>query len=355
MLDLLEAPGSYDAPPPADRRRCSKCGEFKDIDEFPIKNKATGLRSTRCFTCRRAYGREHYQKNRPAYLARNSARRKVERPKTRALIDTYLREHPCIDCGCADITVLEFDHRDPTQKDRAVGELARMADWPRVLREIQKCDVRCANCHRKRTALQFGWSRQLGVVLTSAVRPGEAGRYALLTVPRQEPLFSTEPDGLRRCSRCRELKSIYEFALRDLELGLRDYYCRPCRHAYRRGHYDRNRADYIARAMSEMRMKREDALVLVHAYLREHPCVDCGATDIVTLEFDHRDPSQKVMEVAAMLGRRSWSVIAAEIAKCDVLCANCHRKRSARQQGWKTRLAETPARYGKMKAVAGVA
>jgi len=33
--------------------------------------------------------------------------------------------------------VLEFDHRDPAQKELAVGELVRVAEWPRVLREIQ--------------------------------------------------------------------------------------------------------------------------------------------------------------------------------------------------------------------------
>lgn len=353
MAGLFEAEALYKSS--RAERRCSKCGETKALTEFAIKNKKTGLRSVWCRACRRAYGRDHYRKNRPAYLKRNNDRRKIERPKVKAQIDAYLREHPCVDCGRTDITMLEFDHRDPTQKDWPVGELARSAEWPRVLSEIQKCDVRCANCHRRRTAEQFGWSRHVGVVLTNGVRPGGAGRYASLSAPRQEPLFSAEPDGSRRCSRCRLLKSIYEFALRDIEHGLRDYYCRPCRQAYRRGHYDRNRADYIARAMSEMRMKREDALLLVHAYLREHPCADCGATDIVTLEFDHRDPTTKITEVAKMLGRRSWPVIAAEIAKCDVVCANCHRKRTARQQGWKVRLGERAAAYGKMEALAGVA
>lgn len=137
--------------------------------------------------------------------------------------------------------------------------------------------------------------------------------------------------------------------------GERDYYCRPCRQAYRRGHYERNRADYVSRAMTEMRLKREDALVMIHDYLRSHPCVDCGETDILTLEFDHVDPATKTMDIGAMSGRRSVTAILEEIAKCVVRCANCHRRRTAQQQGWKARLAERSAAYRKMEALAGVA
>src|SRR6266545_8089409 len=73
-------------------RRCSRCGELKPIDEFPIKNKKTGLRRVWCRDCCRAYGREHYQKNRPTYLAKAERRRRTERPRVRALIDEYLRQ-----------------------------------------------------------------------------------------------------------------------------------------------------------------------------------------------------------------------------------------------------------------------
>ena len=51
---------------------------------------------------------------------------------------------------------LEFDHRDRTTKIAAVSQLiARQFSWDKIMAEIDKCDVRCANCHRKRTAVQF--------------------------------------------------------------------------------------------------------------------------------------------------------------------------------------------------------
>lgn len=354
MLDLLESSAEYAGL--IDDRRCSRCGEVKAIAEFPVKNKRTGLRSVWCVACRRAYGREHYEKNKPAYLAKSARRRAVERPKVRALIDQYLRDHPCVDCGSSEITVLEFDHRDPSEKALSVGDLARMAEWPRVLQEIRKCDVRCANCHRRRTGEQFGHARVKGVRIDPmVVRPGRAGRYASLNGPRQDALLSDELHGLRRCSRCGELKALYRFPFRNFRDGSRAYYCRGCQAAYRRAHYEMNRPDYVERAVIEVRLKREDALVELFAYLRDHPCIDCGESDIRVLEFDHRDASTKSMAVGQMIGRRSWSAIRTEIAKCDVRCANCHRKRTAAQRAWKCRLAELAERYGRIEMSAGVA
>jgi hypothetical protein len=70
----------------------------------------------------------------------------------------YLRANPCTDCGETDISVLEFDHRDRALKELTVAELITQGySLERVMREIAKCDVRCANCHRRRTAKQLGW------------------------------------------------------------------------------------------------------------------------------------------------------------------------------------------------------
>jgi hypothetical protein len=69
-------------------------------------------------------------------------------------------------------------------------------------------------------------------------------------------------------------------------------------------------------------------------YLRSHPCIDCGETDIVTLQFDHRDRATNRQELALLVIGTPWSVIAAEIESCDVRCANCHRRRTATQLGW---------------------
>jgi hypothetical protein len=68
-------------------------------------------------------------------------------------------------------------------------------------------------------------------------------------------------------------------------------------------------------------------------YLLEHSCVDCGESDPIVLEFDHR--LGKVRGVGELLHQHvRWSVVQAEIARCEVRCANCHRRRHAHESGW---------------------
>ena len=70
------------------------------------------------------------------------------------------------------------------------------------------------------------------------------------------------------------------------------------------------------------------ARMWVWSYLLDHPCVDCGENDIRVLEFDHRDPQQKHGGISRMVADRcSIDKISAEVEKCDVRCANCHRRR----------------------------
>ena len=72
--------------------------------------------------------------------------------------------------------------------------------------------------------------------------------------------------------------------------------------------------------------RRRDNLQRVLDYLKTHPCVDCGEDDPIVLEFDHlRD---KVANISAMRGHPWWKMLL-EIAKCEVVCANCHRRRTA--------------------------
>lgn len=56
-------------------------------------------------------------------------------------------------------------------------------------------------------------------------------------------------------------------------------------------------------------------------------CQRCGETDPACLDLHHRDPKAKVMTVSYMVNHGwSWERVQEEVAKCDVLCANCHRK-----------------------------
>ena len=68
-------------------------------------------------------------------------------------------------------------------------------------------------------------------------------------------------------------------------------------------------------------------------FLAEHPCVDCGERDLAVLDFDH--VGEKLELVSALVARAArWPRIEAEIAQCEVRCANCHRRVTARRAGW---------------------
>jgi hypothetical protein len=141
------------------KRRCYDCGETKPIEAFAFANKAKGTRQGRCRSCHAAYRRRHYLRNRATYIRQEVARIRRYRQENRPLLREYLRAHPCVDCGETDIVVLDFDHRDPAQKKKDVNWIAARRPWTQVLAEIAKCEVRCANCHRRRTAKQFGWRK----------------------------------------------------------------------------------------------------------------------------------------------------------------------------------------------------
>jgi hypothetical protein len=141
----------------------------------------------------------------------------------------------------------------------------------------------------------------------------------------------------KHCCRCHLIQDVSQFTLfKDLEKGTLHGYCRTCHAKWNREHYLRNRNTYIATARRNNAIYMAENARRVIEYLMAHPCVDCGERDPVVLEFDHRDPASKSVEVGNLLHRGgSWTAVEAEIAKCDVRCANCHRRRTAQQFGWR--------------------
>lgn len=97
----------------------------------------------------RAAGRKHYQNNKAAVIAARQRTREATRVRNRKIILDHLIANPCVDCGEADPIVLEFDHRE--DKSFQIGDMGAKVGLARLLAEIAKCDVRCANCHRRKS------------------------------------------------------------------------------------------------------------------------------------------------------------------------------------------------------------
>lgn len=93
--------------------------------------------------------------------------------------------------------------------------------------------------------------------------------------------------------------------------------------AYRRAWYAKN-ADH---AKSKAAQRRREGKAWLLERRKTLKCERCGEDHVATLDFHHRDPQEKDIEVATA-AHQGWSIdrLEAEIAKCEVLCANCHRK-----------------------------
>src|SRR5438874_2354204 len=100
-------------------------------------------------------------------------------------------------------------------------------------------------------------------------------------------------------------------------------------------YYLRDPASYKRRAVSNNKLIKTRNREKLRELLRNAECTHCGIRDVVVLEFDHREPQDKRDDISNLVLRAySWSTIAKEIAKCDVVCANCHRRRTAKYFGW---------------------
>ena len=92
------------------------------------------------------------------------ARQKLHRDKNAENLWTFLKSSSCKDCSTTDPRVLEFDHLvdKSFNVSRAVSGSTR--SWETILKEISKCEVVCANCHRIRTQERGNYKRNQAFV-----------------------------------------------------------------------------------------------------------------------------------------------------------------------------------------------
>ena len=300
-------------------KTCTRCGETKPVDQFPpIRRSEPEKRQSWCRACFAEANNRNYRKNHEREKARLLLQTQRKREENRRRVVEYLKAHACVGCGEQDIVVLQFDHlRD--KRFNVSTMIARGSSWQSIEAEIAKCEVRCANCHRRKTAAR--------VLARVAARPKERRRTVK---PFQLHLAAAMT--VRVCRVCGESKPLAEFPFRSVPKQTRKWICLSCQRAWSRSWYARG----VRREVRPMRprgsAKRSELVARVFSYLTEHPCVDCGERDPVVLDFDHlRDKIDAVASLVAT--RRPWPEVLAEIEKCEVRCANCHARKTQREVG----------------------
>lgn len=128
----------------------------KPLDEFRNRKASADGKESRCKECRRAADNATYVSD-PARRDSIRSQMKERSLQLKRFVREYLETHPCVDCGLADADLLEFDHVRGEKVDGIGGLVKGACRMQRLLDEIDKCEVRCLHCHRKRTIKQFGW------------------------------------------------------------------------------------------------------------------------------------------------------------------------------------------------------
>lgn len=141
-------------------KTCTGCKADKPDEDYYLMRHPNGRKYRRqpCKECHKGNMR-----SRPRSEKRKTEDRRrapIQRARRRAILDEHLAAHPCVDCGEADPIVLQFDHVRGdgwTNMNQAV----RNFGLERLLEEIAKCDVRCANCHVRRHSSHNGRTARL--------------------------------------------------------------------------------------------------------------------------------------------------------------------------------------------------
>jgi hypothetical protein len=158
-------------------------------------------------------------------------------------------------------------------------------------------------------------------------------------VPAEEQL---QFEQLRRCSRCERYLPESDF---NRHATGRQWWCRECFRAYFR---ERGRLHRTQTAVSKAK-RRSAATEFMAAYLARSACRDCGASDEEVLEFDHLAGKRRGVSDMRTMGY-SLRALREEVAKCEVVCVTCHRRRTARRGSWRRahnpwRRSPPPKRY----------
>lgn len=131
-----------------------------------------------------------------------------------------------------------------------------------------------------------------------------------------------ESQGKRKCSKCGKVKALSSFQLgkRKGRKPSREGRCKVCISAIQK---------------KKHKSHNTEGRTYIFNYLKKHPCIECGETDVLMLEFDHRH-SKKFDISNGVLKKVPLHILKAEVKKCDVRCSNHHsRKTHEEKNSWR--------------------
>lgn len=103
---------------------------------------------------RLAASKRYYEAHKNEEIQRCVKKKREYRVRNKSYVESYFSQHPCVDCGESDIDLLDFDHVRGEKLANVSDLVFKAVSINKLQLEIDKCDVRCSNCHRKITKLR---------------------------------------------------------------------------------------------------------------------------------------------------------------------------------------------------------
>lgn len=139
---------------------------------------------------------------------------------------------------------------------------------------------------------------------------------------------------MRTCTKCGKSGPDSAFGINRSKKSGFNSNCKQCRNKYAARWYAKNADLHKKRAAATRVRALGIAREWVFRYLLTHPCVDCGERDPVVLEFDHVRGDKKYIVSRMVIDGYGLENIGAEVEKCEVRCASCHRRVTAKRASW---------------------
>lgn len=140
---------------------------------------------------------------------------------------------------------------------------------------------------------------------------------------------------MKRCGKCGKEKPLDAFHRCNRGDG-RQRWCKPCRKAYDQAYFQANKHRRPPRIDNNGHFKRW------YHQLKDRPCADCGGRfPAVVMQWDHLPGTEKSADVGALAARHNRRLVLEEIAKCELVCANCHAMRTASRIADRARAAKS--------------
>jgi hypothetical protein len=140
-------------------KKCTRCKEEKSFESFSIKGNRKKDNSIIyqdfCKNCQNEYTKKWYIENKEKHKRNTAILNKKNFESIRYYIYNYLKDKECIDCKSIDFRTFQFDHRDRNNKVSEISTMVKNRVRLELIKlEINKCDIRCANCHIIKTGIE---------------------------------------------------------------------------------------------------------------------------------------------------------------------------------------------------------